>query len=81
MALIGSIGFRVWVFVPFTFDHVSRILRFKGFSDPIHESEIFNNSPSNPDWDVVRFNESLESINCGYYSAIDEAMASIFFGV
>ena len=29
---------------PFIFDHVSRILRFKGFSDPIHESKIFNNS-------------------------------------
>ena len=27
---------------PFAFDHVNRILRFKGFSDPIHESEIFN---------------------------------------
>lgn len=62
---------------PFAFDHVNRILRFKGFSDPIHESEIFNNSPPDPDWGVVRFNESLESINCGYYSAIDEAMASI----
>lgn len=62
---------------PFAFDHVNRILRFKGFSDPIHESEIFNNSPSDPDWGVVRFNESLESINCGYYSAIDEAVASI----
>ena len=62
---------------PFTFDHVNRILRFKGFSDPIHESEIFNNSPPDPDWGAVRFNESLESINYGYYSAIDEAMASI----
>ena len=66
---------------PFTFDHVNRILRFKGFSDPIHESEIFNNSPPDPDWGVVRFNESLESINCGYYSAIDEAIASISLGV
>ena len=63
---------------PFTFDHVNRILRFKGFSDPIHESEIFNNSPPDPDWGVIRFNESLESINCVYYSAIDEAIASIF---
>ena len=43
---------------PFIFDHVSRILRFKGFSDPIHESKIFNNSPPDPDWDLVRFNES-----------------------
>ena len=42
---------------PFAFDHVNRILRFKGFSDPIHESEIFNNSPPDPDWDLVRFNE------------------------
>ena len=66
---------------PFTFDHVNRILRFKGFSDPIHESEIFNNSPPDPDWGVIRFNESLESINCGYYSAIDEAIASISLGV
>ena len=33
--------------------------------------------PPDPDWGVVRFNESLESINYGYYSAIDEAMASI----
>ena len=56
---------------------MNRILRFKGFSDPIHESEIFNNSPPDPDWGAVRFNESLESINYGYYSAIDEAMASI----
>ena len=56
---------------PFAFDHVNRILRFKGFSDPIHESEIFNNSPPDPDWDLVRFNESLESISCGYYDAID----------
>ena len=66
---------------PFTFDHVNRILRFKGFSEPMHESEIFNNSPPDPDWGVVRFNESLESINCGYYSAIDEAIASISLGV
>ena len=42
---------------PFAFDHVNRILRFKGFSNPIHESEIFNNSPAHPDWDIVRFNE------------------------
>ena len=34
-----------------------------------------------PDWGVIRFNESLESINCGYYSAIDEAIASISLGV
>ena len=66
---------------PFTFDHVNRILRFKGFSEPIHESEIFNNLPPDPDWGVVRFNEGLELINCGYYSAIDEAMASISLGV
>ena len=33
--------------------------------------------PPEPDWGVVRFYESVESINCGYYSAIDEAMASI----
>ena len=46
---------------------MARILRFKGFSDPIHESEIFSNSPPDPDWGVVRFYESVESINCGYY--------------
>ena len=51
---------------PFVFDHVNRILRFKGFSEPIHESEILI-IPPDPDWDAVRFNESLESINCGYY--------------
>lgn len=62
---------------PFAFDHVNRILRFKGFSDPIHESEIFNNSPPDPDWDIVRFNESLESIDCGYYSAIDAGFAAV----
>ena len=46
---------------------MNRILRFKGFSEPIHESEIFNNLPPDPDWGVVRFNEGLELINCGYY--------------
>ena len=77
LVVIGLIGFLVWVFVPFIFDHVSRILRFKGFSDPIHESKIFNNSPPDPDWDLVRFNESLESIDCGYYSAIDAGFAAV----
>ena len=78
MVVIGSIGFQVWVFVPLlAFDHVNRILRFKGFSDPIHESEIFNNSPPDPDWDLVRFNESLESISCGYYDAIDAGFAAV----
>ena len=62
---------------PFAFDHVNRILRFKGFSDPIHESEIFNNSAPHPDWDLVRFNESLESISCGYYDAIDAGFAAV----
>ena len=37
--------------------------------------------PPDPDWGVVRFYGSVESINCGYYSAIDEAMASISLGV
>ena len=62
---------------PFAFDHVNRILRFKGFSNPIHESEIFNNSPPDPDWDIVRFNESLELISCGYYDAIDAGFAAV----
>ena len=62
---------------PFAFDHVNRILRFKGFSDPIHESKIFNNSPPDPDWDLVRFNESLASISCGYYDAIDAGFAAV----
>ena len=62
---------------PFAFDHVNRILRFKGFSNPIHESEIFNNSPPDPDWDIVRFNESLDLIDCGYYSAIDAGFAAV----
>ena len=74
---ISGMGIRS----PFVFDPSNRVLRFKGFSEPIHESEIFNNSPPDPDWCVVRFGESLESINCGYYSAIDEAIASISFGV
>ena len=62
---------------PFAFDHVNRILRFKGFSNPIHESEIFNNSPPHPDWDIVRFNETLDSISCGYYDAIDAGFAAV----
>ena len=56
-------------------------MRFKGFSDPIHESEIFNNSPPDPDWDLVRFNESLDSISCGYYDAIDAGFAAVSLGV
>ena len=62
---------------PFAFDHVNRILRFKGFSNPIHESEIFNNSPPHPDWDIVRFNETLDSISCGYYDAIGAGFAAV----
>lgn len=69
---------RMGIRSPFVFDPSDRSLKFKGFSDPIHESEIFNNDPPDPDWGAVRFLEELESINNGYYSAIDEAMSFIF---
>jgi hypothetical protein len=63
---------------PFTFDHVSRVLSFKGFSDPIHESEIFNNSPPDPDWGGVRFLESVDAVNFGgYYDAIDAGFDAV----
>ena len=63
---------------PFTFDHVSRVLKFKGFSDPIHESEISNNSPPDSDWDRVRFLESVDAVNFGgYYDAIDAGFDAV----
>ena len=61
---------------PFAFDHVNRILRFKGFSDPIHESEILI-IPTSSRLGYCPFNESLESIDCGYYSAIDAGFAAV----
>ena len=62
---------------PFTFDHVNRILRFKGFSEPIHESEIPVKKPPEPEWDAEYLIDSLGLVNNGYYSAIDKAMAFI----
>ena len=62
---------------PFAFDHVNRILKFKGFADPIHESEIPVKKPPEPEWDAEYLIDSLGLVNNGYYSAIDEAMASI----
>ena len=63
---------------PFTFDHVNRILRFKGFSEPIHESEIPVKKPPEPEWDAEYLIDSLGLVNNGYYSAIDKAMAFIY---
>ena len=62
---------------PFAFDYVNRILKFKGFADPIHESEIPVKKPPEPEWDPEYLIDSLGLVNNGYYSAIDEAMASI----
>ena len=62
---------------PFAFDHVNRILKFKGFADPIHESEIPVKKPPEPEWDAEYLIDSLGLVNNGYYSAIDKAMAFI----
>ena len=63
---------------PFAFDHVNRILKFKGFADPIHESEIPVKKPPEPEWDAEYLIDSLGLVNNGYYSAIDTAMAFIY---
>ena len=63
---------------PFAFDHVNRILKFKGFADPIHESEIPVKKPPEPEWDAEYLIDSLGLVNNGYYSAIDKAMAFIY---
>ena len=61
---------------PFTFDHVSRILRFKGFQNLFMRVK-FLIIPLLILIGVLFVLMSLELINYGYYSAIDEAMASI----
>ena len=67
---------QVWVFVPFALIMLIAFWGSRGFSNPIHESEILI-IPPDPGWDIVRFNESLELISCGYYDAIDAGFAAV----
>lgn len=70
---ISGMGIRS----PFVFDPSNRVLKFKGFADPIHESEILVKKPPAPEWDAEYLIESLGLIDYGYYSSIDRAMAQI----
>ena len=75
---ISGMGIRS----PFVFNFNDRTLRFKGFDAPIHIGDIQKVKKDNSDWDRVRFIESVDAVNFGgYYDAIDEAIASISFGV
>ena len=61
---------------PFIFDHVSRILRFKGFLIPYMKVR-FLIIPLLILIGILFALTSLESIDCGYYSAIDAGFAAV----
>jgi hypothetical protein len=64
---------------PFVFNFFERTLRFKGFADPVHIDSVPKVDRAENDWDKVRFLEDMESLKIsGYYSAIDDAMESIW---
>ena len=64
---------------PFVFNFLDRTLRFKGFADPVHIDTVPKAHRAENDWDKVRFLEGMESLKIsGYYSAIDDAMESIW---
>lgn len=59
---------------------MDRTLRFKGFSSPVHIDDLDTvNKSDERDWDRVRYLEQVEQIEIrGYYSAIDDAMQSLW---
>ena len=64
---------------PFVFDFLERKLRFKGFADPVHIDSVPKVDMAEKDWDKVRFLEGVDKIEIrGYYSAIDDAMESLW---
>jgi hypothetical protein len=64
---------------PFVFNFFERTLRFKGFADPVHIDSIPTVDRAEPDWDKVRFIEGVDAIKIpSYYSAIDDAMESLW---
>lgn len=64
---------------PFVFDYLNRVLKFKGFSDPVHIESVPKVNVSLEDWEKVRFLEHVDAIKIpSYYSAIDEAMESLW---
>jgi hypothetical protein len=64
---------------PFVFNFFERTLRFKGFADPVHIDSIPKVDRAEPDWEKVRFIEGVDAIKIpSYYSAIDDAMESIW---
>jgi len=63
---------------PFAFDFMDRVLRFKGFDDPVHIDDIPKVKKDDYQWDKVRFVESVDAIEFGgYYDAIDAGFAAV----
>uniref|UniRef100_UPI003F8450D1 hypothetical protein n=1 Tax=Cysteiniphilum sp. 6C5 TaxID=3453128 RepID=UPI003F8450D1 len=65
---------------PFVFNFMNRTLAFKGFSPPVHIDDLDTvNKSDEQDWDKVRYLEQIDKIEIrGYYSAIDDAMESLW---
>ena len=65
---------------PFVFNFMDRTLRFKGFSSPVHIDDLDTvNKSDDQDWVKVRYLEQIDQIEIrGYYSAIDDAMESLW---
>ena len=65
---------------PFVFNFMDRTLGFKGFSPPVHIDDLDTvNKSDDQDWDRVRYLEQIDQIEIrGYYSAIDDAMESLW---
>jgi hypothetical protein len=63
---------------PFLFNFNDRTLRFKGFDAPVHIDDIQKVKKDDPDWDRVRFLESVDAVNFGgYYDAIDAGFDAV----
>ena len=65
---------------PFAFDHVNRILRFKGFLIRFMKVR-FLIIPLLILIGILSVLTSLDSISCGYYDAIDAGFAAVSLGV
>lgn len=63
---------------PFVFDFTSRVLRFKGFAQPVHVDDLQENDGRKHDWEKVKFWEAVDSIHMNdYYDAIDAGFAAV----
>lgn len=73
-----NIASNMGISSPFVFDSTMRVLRWKGFSDPVDMATVESCLPDNSDWVKVRFSEYVDGVRFGgYYDAIDAGFDAV----